>query len=268
MGTARGLTVLRATGVGVRARLRLRRRAPAVRARCWRAGRGGAHRCRGQRALAAAALGLAPESGETDHAVRHALLRILTGHAAETPILLAIDDLELVDSQSLDFLRYVAQRQAQHRIVAVAALNQGNGGAGEPPIGLLHIQQAAQVMRLEPLDAGGVAKLLAASGRPASPALCVELVRVTGGNPFLLNSVIRSFRPRGAGGRAGGGHARPGAAARAPPGRGAAARPHRRGPRRRSVGGHRGGGHGSPAGGRARRDRLARRGGLCCGAAG
>ena len=129
MGTARGLNVLRATGseferdfaYGVVRQLfdpllagRSRRRSPQSR----------------PARVAAAALGLAPESGETDHAVRHALLRILTEHAGETPILLAIDDLELVDSQSLDFLRYVAQRQAQHRIVAVAALNQGNGGAG------------------------------------------------------------------------------------------------------------------------------------------
>jgi DNA-binding NarL/FixJ family response regulator len=195
MGTARGLTVLRAAGseferdfaYGLVRQLfdpllpdsgRSLRRSPLSR----------------PVRVAGAALGLASETGEAEHAVRHALLRILTERASEAPILLAIDDLELADPQSLDFLRYLAQRQAQHRIVTVATLNPGNGGAGAPPISLLHIQQAALVMRLEPLDAKGVAELLAASGRPASPALCAELVRVTGGNPFLLTSVIGTFR--------------------------------------------------------------------------
>ncbi len=194
MGAARGLTVLRAAGsefecdcaYGVVRQLfdpllsgRSRRRSTLSR----------------PVRVAGAALGLAPENGEADHLVRHALLRILTERAGEAPVLLAIDDLELADPESLDFLRYLAQRRAQHRIVIVAALNQGNGGAGRPPMALLHIQQAAEVMRLRPLDAEGVAELVAASGRPASPALCAELVRVTGGNPFLLNSVAGSFRP-------------------------------------------------------------------------
>jgi DNA-binding NarL/FixJ family response regulator len=143
--------------------------------------------------VAAGALGLAADTGEAEHAVRHALVRILAEHAAETPILLAIDDLEYADPPSLDFLRCLAQRQAQHRVVTIAALDPGSAGAGATPISLLHIQQQAQVMRLEPLDADGVAELLAARGRPASPALCAELVRVTGGNPFLLDSVSGSF---------------------------------------------------------------------------
>jgi DNA-binding NarL/FixJ family response regulator len=144
--------------------------------------------------VAAGALGLAAEDAEADHAVRHALLRILAEHASEAPLLLAIDDLELADPQSVDFLRYLSQRQAQHRIVTIAALNPGSGGGGAPPVALLHIQQHAEVMRLEPLDADGVAELLAARGRPAPPELCAELARVTGGNPFLLDSVSGGFR--------------------------------------------------------------------------
>src|SRR4051794_13430889 len=122
--------------------------------------------------VAAGALGLGPGGGGGDHAVRHALVSILADHAATAPILLAIDDLELADPASLDFLRYLSHCQAHHRVVTIAALNPDNGGAGAPPIGLLHIQQQAQVVRLEPLDANGVAELLAARGEAASPALC------------------------------------------------------------------------------------------------
>jgi predicted ATPase len=143
--------------------------------------------------VAAGALGLAADGGEAEHAVRHALVRILAEHGTDAPILIAIDDVELSDQESLDFLRYLAQRQAQHRAVTIVALNPG--GCHPPPISLLHLQQRAQVMRLEPLDADGVADLLASRGRPAPPALCVELARVTGGNPFLLDTVSGSFRP-------------------------------------------------------------------------
>src|SRR4051812_1272993 len=142
--------------------------------------------------VAGGALGLAPEGGEPPHAVSHALGRILADHAAEAPLLLAVDDLEHCDAESLDFLRHLAQRQAQYPIVTLAALNPGNG-RGEPPLNLLHIQQAAEVVRLEPLDPDGVAELVAAAGRP--PALCTELARVTAGNPFLLSCVTPGFRP-------------------------------------------------------------------------
>ncbi|HEX3278778.1 MAG TPA: AAA family ATPase [Thermoleophilaceae bacterium] len=194
MASARGLTVLRAAGsefegdfsYGVVRQLfepllpgpsRSRRRSQLS---------------RGGRA-AAAALGLGGPDAAGEHAVRHALLRLLAERAAEAPVLLAIDDLDLADQASLEFLRFLAQRHAQHPIVTVATLNPGNGATGAPPISLLHIQQAAVVVRLEPLDELGVAELLAARGRPAPPELCAELARVTGGNPFLVVSVADGF---------------------------------------------------------------------------
>jgi DNA-binding NarL/FixJ family response regulator/tetratricopeptide (TPR) repeat protein len=129
-----------------------------------------------------------------DHDLRHSLLRTLAERAAESPVLLAVDDLDLADQPSLEFLRYLAQRRTQQRVVAVAALNPASSGTGQPPLSLLHIQQAAEIVRLEPLDAAGVAELLAARGRAPAPELCDELLRVTGGNPFLLESLIDGFR--------------------------------------------------------------------------
>ena len=194
MGSAHGLNVLRATGsefegdfaYGVVRQLfdpllpeasRPRRRSQLS---------------RGAR-VAGAALGLGGSEAAGEHAVRHALLRLLAEHAAEAPVLIAVDDLYLADQASLEFLRFLAQRHAQHPVITVAALNPGNGATGAPPISLLHIQQAAVVVRLEPLDEAGVAELLAAHGRPAPPELCVELTRVTGGNPFLVASVAERF---------------------------------------------------------------------------
>src|SRR5215213_8108302 len=108
MARTRGLTVLRATGseferdfrYGVVRQLfdpllatsgRSRRRPPLSRAA----------------RAATSALGPSPERCEADHSVRHALLTILAERAAQAPLLLAIDDLELADTPSLDFLRFL-----------------------------------------------------------------------------------------------------------------------------------------------------------------
>jgi DNA-binding CsgD family transcriptional regulator len=142
---------------------------------------------------AAGVLGIVPDGAESDYAVHHALFRLLVGLSATRPLLLAVDDLGLADEPSLDFLHYLAQRQAQHPVVTLATLTAGNGGSGPLPIGLLRIHQAAQVCRLEPLDEAGVGALLTVAGQPAPPAVCAELTWITAGNPFLVTSMIDRF---------------------------------------------------------------------------
>jgi DNA-binding CsgD family transcriptional regulator len=141
----------------------------------------------GPAAPAAGVLGLVPAGAETGYALQHALFRLIVGLSADRPVLLAVDDLGLADEPSLDFVHYLAQRQARHPIVTVGTFA---GGGGQLPIALLRIQQAALVHPLEPLDTTGVAALLARSAEPAPPDVAAGLTRISGGNPFLLTSLI------------------------------------------------------------------------------
>jgi DNA-binding CsgD family transcriptional regulator len=143
---------------------------------------------------AAAALGLAPPGDDSEHAINQGLFRLLVGMAAEHGLLLAVDDLDLADDASLAFLRYLAPRQPGHRLATVVSLTPGVAER-DPPASLLHIERAATVIGLDPLDATGVAELLLRAGRSARAEECEELTRLTGGNPFLVGSVIESGGP-------------------------------------------------------------------------
>jgi DNA-binding NarL/FixJ family response regulator len=128
-----------------------------------------------------------PEPGEPEHSVNHRLLRLLAGFAAASPVMLAVDDLGLVDEQSLSFLRHLAARHSDHPIVMVASLDSAGLGS-RLPASVLSIQRAATVHPLVPLDVAGVRELLVSAGRPADGD--EELARLTAGNPFLVTSMI------------------------------------------------------------------------------
>jgi DNA-binding CsgD family transcriptional regulator len=139
---------------------------------------------------AVAALGFGPAAGEQpEHVVDHALVHLVARLAALRPVLLAVDDLALVDAPSLSFLRHLSSRQADHPVVTVASVNSALVGT-QPPAGLLSIEQAAIVLALEPLDAAGVGELLAGAGRPAHAEVREELTRRTAGNPFLIANMV------------------------------------------------------------------------------
>jgi DNA-binding CsgD family transcriptional regulator len=119
-----------------------------------------------------------------------AFLRRLRGLSAAQDLLLAVDDLELVDEPSLELLESAAQRQTQLRVAVVATLHPALGAAAGEPLSLLRIQRRATTCRLRALDASGVEQLLAQAGTPAPPGVCREVTRVTGGNPFLLTALL------------------------------------------------------------------------------
>src|SRR3954453_3645595 len=184
MAAARGLTVARAIGSGLE-----REVAYGVVRQLFESLHAAQRRGRRRRALPP----LEGRGDGGDHDLRHSPLRALAERAAESPVLLAVDDLDLADQPSLEFLRYLTQRRTQRAGAAVAGPTPAGSGRGHPPISLLHVQQAAEIVRLEPFDAAGVAELLRARGRAPAPELCEELLRLTGGNPFLLASLVDGF---------------------------------------------------------------------------
>jgi DNA-binding CsgD family transcriptional regulator len=128
-----------------------------------------------------------PAPGQPEHSVDHALLQLLAGFARARPVMLAVDDLTLVDEGSLSFLRHLAARHRDHPIVLVASLDAARLGS-RVPASVLSIQRDASVHPLAPLDPAGLRELLASAGRASDDG--EQLARLTAGNPFLVTNMI------------------------------------------------------------------------------
>jgi DNA-binding CsgD family transcriptional regulator len=128
-------------------------------------------------ALLHALLGdLAPGLAEADAdpvAVRRHLVARCIADARSAPVTWLVDDVDHADAASLAFLADAAAAEASGLRLAVVV------SALEPPAAL-----TGEVVRLEPLSAQAVARLLG-----GDPAASHEALAVTGGNPLLLSEL-------------------------------------------------------------------------------
>ncbi|MEU7103673.1 AAA family ATPase [Streptomyces sp. NPDC046215] len=135
--------------------------------------------------------------------------RLITASAATAPVLIALDDLQWTDAPSLHWLGYLMARLEGVRVVLLATLGldrpdltgaPGRGAAESPA------QVAAGFHRrvvLQGLGPDSVAHLLStALGAPVDSGLAEACREATGGNPLLLQALLRELRraPAGPGG--------------------------------------------------------------------
>ena len=145
--------------------------------------------------LADVALGLRPAPGEGLAAnpeamgsALHGLYWALANLAADGPVLVAVDDVQWADGPSLRWLGYLATRVADLPVLLAIALNP-EGGTSERRLPLT----ADAIARLTPapLSEAGASRVVRAN---LGPDVDDELARTchaaTGGNPFLLQSVL------------------------------------------------------------------------------
>ena len=118
----------------------------------------------------------------------------LRAEHASAGILLAVDDAQWADDQSLRFLVHVALRIDELPIVLLVAVRTGEPDA---PEGLLEaLRQAAEPVVMTPgrLSRRAVAALVtAALGGDVAVGLQDACARVSGGNPFYLRELINTL---------------------------------------------------------------------------
>jgi DNA-binding CsgD family transcriptional regulator/tetratricopeptide (TPR) repeat protein len=157
----------------------------------------------GAAAHAASVLDLEP-AGDSDpdrHTTIHGLYWLLANLSAETPLLVAIDDMQWADESSLRWLAYTVRRLERLPIAVVLTVRTNEDGtvalddqttAGKrDSIGVVLTQE--RTLRLEPgpLHAGAVAAMIeGALGEPGEERFVGACLRHTGGNPFLLSEVV------------------------------------------------------------------------------
>jgi DNA-binding CsgD family transcriptional regulator len=115
-------------------------------------------------------------------------LGVLTAAADQRPLVVLVDDLQWLDSESAQVLQFVARRLAGERLAMVLAVR-AEPGTAPPEIGL-------PTLSLPELSTEDCARIASAMGVSVTPAALASLVESTGGNPL---AVVERLRLAGAG---------------------------------------------------------------------
>jgi DNA-binding CsgD family transcriptional regulator len=128
-------------------------------------------------------------------AVLPELCQALVRTAARSPLVIVLDDLQLADATSLRFLLSLTHRIASARILLVLAERSGPGRRHHRFHADLSSQPHCRRLRLAQLSARGQERLLTSRlGATAGRRLAATCHAVTGGNPLLVQAVLKDNR--------------------------------------------------------------------------
>ena len=122
------------------------------------------------------------------------LLGVVRGLADRDPVLVAIDDLQWLDPQSIDSVMFVARRLEGARVSFLLARRPGGVGALEAMLA----RGAIERLRVGPLSLGAVRRMLFERlGLTIARPLLRRIVEVTEGNPLFALELGRSLMDGG-----------------------------------------------------------------------
>ncbi len=150
--------------------------------------------------LAASALSLpdldAPAAAETG-AVLHGLYWLSANLAADGPLLIAIDDAHWADSASIAFLAYLARRVEGLALLIVYSTRIAEGASDRLP-GTAEHGLVGTVIRPPELSEQATLELVGRLlGSESSEPFARACRAATGGNPFLLQELLRALQADG-----------------------------------------------------------------------
>jgi len=156
----------------------------------------------GAAALAAPALDMAaagvtaPSGGDRAFAVAHGLYWLAANLASRAPVAVCVDDAHWSDEQSVQWLGYLASRLDGLPLVLFMGARPAEA-AGDALPRLLG-DSRTHVLEPAALSAEAVATLVEVrAGQAAEPVFCAACHRATGGNPFLLEELLRTVAADG-----------------------------------------------------------------------
>ena len=122
--------------------------------------------------------------------VLHGLYRLCKKLASTKPLVLVVDDCELVDRQSLTFFNYLAHRVEEHPIALVLAA--GSVPRRHVPELVDEIVQHPTTVRCElsSLTEPGATKRVRALWPDADDEACLRVFEASGGHPFLIDAIV------------------------------------------------------------------------------
>jgi DNA-binding SARP family transcriptional activator len=148
----------------------------------------------GSAAPARAVFDLASEHGEGSLAVLHALYSLTAHLAAESPLLLSVDNLQWSDGPSLRYLAYLARRLDGLPVIVATTLRSGEPHDHAELLADLTDDAHAVMLRPQPLSEEATNELVCgAFGRSAAPLFVAACHRTTAGNPLLLRQLLQAL---------------------------------------------------------------------------
>ena len=147
-------------------------------------------------ALLDGAAGADAPADAAPHTTLHGLYWLTANLAAREPLVLAVDDAHWADAPSLRWMSHLAARIDSLPILLLAA---AQSGPGQPEvIDELGDYPACVRLDLRPLDRAAAGALVGdALGDQAGPEIRRAAHASTGGNPFLLDALLKAVRVRG-----------------------------------------------------------------------
>lgn len=127
-------------------------------------------------------------------AARH-LTEWIDRHTVSGPLLIAIDDLQWADEQSLSVLRLVIRRLEATAVLVAVSLRTGPGGIADLVNGWVRSHTDLHTVQLSGLSLEQAAVLVGQSRPEVAYPTIVELWRYTDGNPLFLTSLLGELGP-------------------------------------------------------------------------
>jgi tetratricopeptide (TPR) repeat protein len=151
-------------------------------------------------APAAATLGLAEPAGTAtggSFSAFHAIYWLTVNLSQDRPLLLAVDDVHWSDVSSLRALNYLARRIADLPVVLLVAMRPQEPGALNHLLDALRTSPDAMLVSVTALGHAAVAELVRRRIPQAGPELCRAFSEATGGNPLLVQELLRALSAGG-----------------------------------------------------------------------
>jgi DNA-binding CsgD family transcriptional regulator len=125
----------------------------------------------------------------------HGLYWLVANMVSLRPLVATVDDAHWTDAPTLRFLAYLAMRIHELSVLLVVAVGPEVPAGNRPLLDALTYGPATTVLPLEPLSGSGSAAVVRRALPEAGEEFCAACHRVTGGNPLLLQELVRALPP-------------------------------------------------------------------------